>query len=58
MWAEGESSLADPHGGPAATGSIGSYSTNGIDPSFKNRFPYPFFYMKESQEIFFDNRPP
>jgi hypothetical protein len=37
--------------------SIGSYSTDGIDPSKKNRFPCPFFYMKESQEIFFNNRP-
>jgi hypothetical protein len=36
---------------------IGSYSTDGIDPSIKNRFPCPFFYMKESQEIFFNNRP-
>jgi hypothetical protein len=30
--------------------SISSYSTNGIDPSVKNQFPYfpyPFFYMKE-----------
>jgi hypothetical protein len=30
--------------------SIGSYSTDGIDPSVKNRFPYvpySFFYMKE-----------
>jgi hypothetical protein len=36
---------------------IGSYSTDGIDPSVKNRFPCPFLYMKESQEIFFNNRP-
>jgi hypothetical protein len=35
--------------------SIGSYSTDGIDPLVKNRFPYPFFYMKESQDIFFNN---
>jgi hypothetical protein len=37
--------------------SIGSYSTDGIDPSVKNQFPYLFFDMKESQEIFFNNRP-
>jgi hypothetical protein len=37
--------------------SIGSYSTDGIDPLVKNRFPYPFFYMNGSQEIFFNNRP-
>jgi hypothetical protein len=23
--------------------SIGSYSTDGIDPSIKNQFPFPFF---------------
>jgi hypothetical protein len=35
--------------------SIGSYSSNGINPSVKNRFPYPLFYTKESQEIVFNN---